>query len=277
MPMEDVRIVTASSSASLDEGCRDQVVVSGSYGGEYNAWHAAKWGIRGVVLCDAGVGKDDAGTCGLPYLDRVGVPAATADAWTCHIADGEHILEHGRISHANASARALGVAPGQTVRDACERMKAGASVRAPLPAIQGGKRCTVHDVPGEPKVICLDAAPMLTPEDAGSIAVTGSHAALFRGRPDDVIKPALHAVFFNDAGVGMDGAGIARLADLDRRGMPAGAVAADSAPIGDARRILAEGVLSHVNESAARLGAAPGMPLRAFVDALLVRAREARG
>jgi hypothetical protein len=277
MPMEDVRIVTASSSASLDEGCRDQVVVSGSYGGEYNAWHAAKWGIRGVVLCDAGVGKDDAGTCGLPYLDRVGVPAATADAWTCHIADGEHILEHGRISHANASARALGVAPGQAVRDACERMKAGAPVRATLPAIQGGKRCTVHDVPGEPKVICLDAAPMLTPDDAGSIAVTGSHAALFRGRPDDVIKPALHAVFFNDAGVGLDGAGIARLADLDRRGMPAGAVAADSAPIGDARRILAEGVLSHVNESAARLGATPGMPLRAFVDALLVRAREARG
>jgi hypothetical protein len=273
----DVRIVTASSSASLDAGCRGQVVVSGSYGGEYNAWHAAKWGIRGVVLCDAGVGRDDAGIVGLPYLDRVGVPAATADVWTCHIADGEHILAHGVVSHVNASARALGCAPGQTVRDCAERMKAGATVEATLPAIHGGQRHTMHDVPGEPKVICLDAAPMLTPEDAGAIAVTGSHAALFRGRPDSVIGPALHAVFFNDAGVGLDGAGIARLADLDGRTMPAGAVAADSAPIGDARRILAEGVLSHVNVSATRAGLAAGMPLRDAVAHLLARARAARG
>jgi hypothetical protein len=156
-------------------------------------------------------------------------------------------------------------------------MKAGATVEATLPAIHGGQRHTMHDVPGEPKVICLDAAPMLTPEDAGAIAVTGSHAALFRGRPDSVIGPTLHAVFFNDAGVGLDGAGIARLADLDGRTMPAGAVAADSAPIGDARRILAEGVLSHVNVSATRAGLAAGMPLRDAVAHLLARARAARG
>lgn len=274
--MESVRIVTASSSATLPADCRGQVVVSGSYGGEYNAWHAAKWGIRGVVLCDAGVGCDRAGVKGLDYLDRVGVPAATADAMTCHIADGEHILEHGRVSFVNAAAAALGCEPGESVQDCAERMKSGPLVDATLPAIAGGQRFTVHDVPGEPKVICTDAAPMLTPNDAGAIAVTGSHAALFRGRPDDVIRPQLHAVFFSDAGVGLDGAGIARLADLDGRAMPAGTVSADSAPIGDARRILAEGVLSHVNRSAAALGLAPGQRLRDAVDALLRRAREAR-
>ncbi|MEI7447516.1 MAG: hypothetical protein WCK28_21695 [Burkholderiales bacterium] len=268
-----VRIVTASSSATLPADCRGQVVVSGSYGGEYNAWHAAKWGIRGVVLCDAGVGRDRAGVKGLDWLDRLGIPGATADTMTCHIADGEHVLEHGTVSFVNDAARTLGCAPGQSVRDCAERMKAGPVVDATLPAIAGGQRHTVHDVPGEPKVICSDAAPMLTLEDAGAIAVTGSHAALFRGRPDDVIKPALHAVFFSDAGVGLDGAGIARLADLDGRAMPAGTVSADSAPIGDARRILDEGVLSHVNRSAAALGLAPGQRLRDAVDRLLERAR----
>jgi hypothetical protein len=72
----DIRIVTCSSSATLAPDCAGQVIVSGSYGGEYNAWHAAKWRIRGVILSDAGVGKHNAGTKGLPYLDRIGLPAA---------------------------------------------------------------------------------------------------------------------------------------------------------------------------------------------------------
>jgi hypothetical protein len=271
---EDVRIVTVSASSQVSDADRGHVIVSGSYGGEYNAYHAAKWGIRGVVLCDAGVGKDDAGIKGLVYLDRVGVPAATADAWTCHIADGEHMLEHGVISFVNEAARALGCTKGISVRECAGKMKAGAPVVADLPEIAGGKRYTIRDVPGEPRVICLDAAPMLTPEDAGAIAITGSHAALFRGRPDGVIGPDLHAVFFSDGGIGLDGAGIRRLADLDGRGIPAGAAAADSSPIGDSRRIYEEGVLSHVNQAAARLGGAAGMPLQSFVENLLARARE---
>jgi hypothetical protein len=85
---------------------------------------------------------------------------------------------------------------------------------------------------------------MLIPEDSGAIAITGSHAALFRGRPDSVIGPQLHAVFFNDAGVGKDRAGIARLADLDTRNMAAGTVSAESAPIGNSRAAYEIGVLS---------------------------------
>ena len=46
--MSPVRICTASSSATATEECRGNVLISGSYGGEYNAWHAAKWGLRGV-------------------------------------------------------------------------------------------------------------------------------------------------------------------------------------------------------------------------------------
>jgi hypothetical protein len=269
-------IYTCASSATATADCAGQVVVSGSYGGEYNAFHAAKWGIRGVILNDAGVGKDDAGIKGLPYLDRIGLPAATADAATCHIADAEHMRDYGRISHVNEAARRLGCAVGQTVRACAERMGTAPVVSAAPPAIGGGKRYLVRDIPGEPKVLCLDAAPLLEPADAGQIVVTGSHAAMFRGRPDGIVGPDVRAIFFSDAGVGLDGAGIARLADLDHRGIPAATASAASARIGDARSIYHEGLISHANAAATRLGARAGLPIRDFVDQLIAQARGGR-
>src|SRR5882724_3536671 len=169
------QISTVSASSQVNAAHRGHVIVSGSYGGEYNAYHAGKWGLRGVILNDAGVGKDDAGIRGLPYLDQIGLAAATADALTCHIADGEHMLAHGIVSHVNRAAAEIGCRVGETVRACAERMR-GAPVRSgELSAIAGGKRFVIRDIPGEPRVIALDAAPMLTPDDAGAIAITGSH------------------------------------------------------------------------------------------------------
>lgn len=276
MKSGDVRLICAASSATAPDDTPGNVLISGSYGGEYNAWHAARRGIRGVVLNDAGVGHGGAGISGLAYLDRIGLPAATADAMTCHIGDAEHMLAHGTISHVNATARALGCAPGMPVRACAERMRAAPVVTAEPPPIAGGQRHVLIDDGAGPVVIAVDAAPMLAPGDAGTIAVTGSHAALFRGRPDGLIAPDLLAVFFSDAGVGLDGAGIARLALLDERGMIAATASAASAPIGNAREIWRLGVLSHVNRAAAACGAAAGMALQDFVRRL--RAREsARG
>lgn len=270
-----VSIRTAPSSATATEDCRGNVLVSGSYGGEYNAYHAGKWGIRGVILNDAGVGKDGAGIRGLAYLDRVGLAAATADAHSCHIGDGEHMLAHGVISHVNRAAQSHGCVPGETVRQCAERLRAAPVIDTSMPPILGGKRHVISRGRGEPPVICLDAAPMLEPGDAGSIVITGSHAALFRGRPDDVVKPDVRAIFFSDAGVGLNGAGIARLPTLDERGIAAATASADSAEIGDARSVYEEGVLSYVNRTAAVLGAAAGVPIRAFIADLVARWRMA--
>jgi hypothetical protein len=261
-------IVTAPSSATAGVECAAHVLVSGSYGGEYNAYHAGKWGLRGVVLNDAGVGRNGAGIRGLSYLGRIGLPAATADANTCHIGDGDHMLEVGLISHVNEPATRLGCRAGMTVRECAGRMAEAAPVRAPMPPISGGTRSVIFDSPASARVVALDAAPMLTAEDAGSIAVTGSHAALFRGRPDDVIRIELRAIFFSDAGIGLDSAGVSRLAVLDARGMPAACASADSAEIGNARSIYAEGLLSCANRSAEGLGAHRGMPVRDFIDSL---------
>lgn len=266
---DDVQICTAASSATAGERCRGHVLISGSYGGEYNAYHAARWGVRAVILNDAGVGKDRAGIRGLDYLERIGVAAATADARTCHIGDGDHMLEWGSISHVNAVATGLGCQPGQTVRECAQHLRRAPMSSTGLPPISGGKRHLVRECPGEPTVVCLDAAPLLTAADAGRIVITGSHAALFRGRPDGIVGPDVRAIFFSDAGIGMDAAGIGRLPTLDRRGIVAGAASADSAPIGDARSIYEYGVLSHVNSTAAALGGRAGLRVRDFVESLL--------
>jgi hypothetical protein len=271
---EGVRIITVASCSFIREEYRAQVVVSGSYGGRYNAFNAAKWGVRGVIMNDAGIGKDNAGIRGLDYLDQISLAAATADAQTCHIGDGDHMLAHGIISHVNRSAAALGCAPNQTVRQCAEIMRAATVPATAPPAITEGARFVMRDTPNEPMVICADSVGMLQPTDAGQIVVTASHAALSGGKPDNVVPPDIYAVFFSDAGGGMDGAGIARLADLDRNDIIAGTTSADSAPIGDSRALYHDGILSHVNAAATRAGGRVGMPLKDFIDLLIAAHRK---
>jgi hypothetical protein len=270
---ELVKIVTVASCSNLRDEHRLHIAVSGSYGGRYNAYNAAKWPARAVIMNDAGIGKDNAGIVGLEFLDRIKMAAATADAMTCHIGDGDDMLANGVISHVNATATALGCKVGQSVRDCAELMRAAVPTTEMPPAITDGARYILRDNPGEPRLVCADSIGMIEPEDAGDIVVTASHGALSGGRPDNAVAPDVFACFFSDGGVGMAGAGIARLAPLDARNIPAGAVSADSAPIGDARALYHDGILSHVNQAASRLGAYPGMTLKAFVDALFAAAK----
>jgi hypothetical protein len=266
---ETVKIMTVASCSNVRAEHRAQVVVSGSYGGRYNAFNAAKWPVRAVIMNDAGIGKDNAGIVGLDFLDGIDMAAATADAQTCHIGDGDHMLAHGIISHVNRVAAALGCAPGQSVRTCAERLRAASVPTVAPPAITDGARFVMRDVPGEPVLICADSIGMLQPDDTGRIVVTASHGALSGGRPDNVVPSAIHAIFFSDAGGGMDGAGIARLADLDRRGIVAGATSADSAPIGDSRALYRDGILSYVNGPASQRGGRVGMKLSDFIEILI--------
>src|SRR5580658_10686789 len=270
---DSVKIMTVASCSNARDEHRGHVVVSGSYGGRYNAYNAAKWPVRAVIMNDAGIGKDDAGIVGLEFLDRIGMSAATADANTCHIGDGDHMLAHGIISHVNRTATALGCAPAQTVRDCAERMRMAVPPVTVPPAITDGARYVVRDIPGEPRVICADSIGMLEPGDGGQIAITASHGALSGGRPDNSVPLDIYAVFFSDGGVGMDGAGIARLADLDGKGIVAGTTSADSAPIGDSRALYRDGILSHVNGPAEKAGGRVGMTLKDFIDGLVTAAK----
>ncbi len=53
-------------------------------------------------------------------------------------------------------------------------------------------------------------------EDTGHIIVTGSHGGLLGGKPETAVKHPVFAAVYNDAGIGIDDAGISRLPVLDR-------------------------------------------------------------
>ena len=119
------------------------------------------------------------------------------------------------------------------------------------------------------RVIVMDSITKVTPEDAGAVVVCASHGGASSG--EFALEVALGVVFFNDAGVGKDHAGIAALHMLEAKSVAAGAVAHTSARIGDSRDMWEHGVISHLNASARKLGLVPGSSLREALTTLVNR------
>ena len=90
----------------------------------------------------------------------------------------------------------------------------------------------------------------------GKVLVAGSHAGVIAAYLG--AAAGAHALILNDAGLGLDRAGIAGLAYLDAIGMAAAAVDCRSARIGDGADMQARGVISHANLHAARCGVVSG-------------------
>ena len=266
------RIMTVDTITKLDDTHRGQVVIGASHGGEYAGYCAAKGHVRAVIFNDAGVGKDRAGLGSLRYLDGLRIPGATASHMSCRIGDGADMRAHGVVSFVNETAARLGCAAGQTVLECATKMLAAPLSDVPVPK-HAESRFVMRDTPGQPRVIVMDSASLIEPGDAGCIVITASHGALLAGNPDKAIGPDVVAAIFNDAGIGKDRAAISRLPTLHRRGIAAATVSADSARIGDGRSVYDEGVLSHVNETAATMGVKPGMTTREFVDRVTAATR----
>jgi hypothetical protein len=266
-------ILIADSITRVGPEAMGAVVVNGSHGGVYAAYVAAKLRVGAAIFNDAGVGRDDAGIAGLDYLEALGVPAAVVGHDTARIGDGSDMMARGIITHANRAAIALGCCGGMTCRNAGAALQTAASRgREPPPALEAAFLL----VPEVPAVWALDSASLVGAEHGGTIVVTGSHGGLLGGRPDTALKYDVLAALFNDAGIGIDEAGVTRLPALDARGIAAGTVAAASARIGDARSTYEDGILSRINTHAAALGIAPGMQAQEFVTLARRAAAERR-
>jgi hypothetical protein len=112
----------------------------------------------------------------------------------------------------------------------------------------------------------VDSITQLSVQDAGCVAVSGSHGGISSARYALAARPLLSV--FNDAGVGRDAAGIAALDFLQQRGLAACTVAHTSACIGQARSSYDEGVVSYLNPLAAALGLRSGERLLAQLQTL---------
>lgn len=242
------------------------VVIAASHCGAYSARYALRFEIAALVLHDAGVGKDQAGIAGLALLAEAGMPAAAVSHESARIGDGFDCAERGRVSHCTGKACELGVAVGMPVKDALLCLSDHPVVLPSSQAVGQEARQTVMNPGWSRPIVVTDSASLIGPHDKGAVAVTGSHGGLLGGRPGTAIKADVHAALFNDAGVGVDDAGLSRLPALDVRGIAAATVDAWSARIGDAASTYEDGVISHVNSTAARLGVRRGMTARVFVE-----------
>jgi hypothetical protein len=113
----------------------------------------------------------------------------------------------------------------------------------------------------------VDSITELGPEDAGCIAVSGSHGGISSARYAAAARPMLSV--FNDAGGGKDGAGLAALPYLEEQGLAACTVSHASARIGEARSTLADGIINQVNAAGQALGIRPGQGCRENIDRIL--------
>ncbi|WP_108663758.1 hypothetical protein [Acuticoccus kandeliae] len=260
-------VMTCPTATKFTPDMRGMVVVCGSHGGLYPGTLVVKAGLRGVVLCDAGVGLQEAGIASLPLLDTMGIPAATVSHTSCRIGDAQDMVERGIISFANEAARVLGVQPGDAAAAAAAAMRAAAEPALKTGAGEGEAEARIVEEGEGRTLVLIDSAAMVTPQDAGAIVVTGSHGGLVGGAPKMALQVDAFLALFNDAGIGIEEAGIGRLPALQTRGIAAATVSADTARIGEARSTLDDGILSAVNEAAAAMGGHIGMPARALVAA----------
>ena len=122
---------------------------------------------------------------------------------------------------------------------------------------------------GGRRVVLMDSISLIASADAGAVIVCGSHGGAISGAFAALHPPAL--VFFNDAGIGKNRAGIAALDSLDAAGIPAATVAHVAARIGDALDAWENGVVSHRNARAAEAGIAAGQSVRDAVERFCVR------
>ena len=119
------------------------------------------------------------------------------------------------------------------------------------------------------RVLLLDSIMMLDEDDAQSVVVSSSHGA--GPAAHYALQVPIAGVFFNDAGIGKDRAGVAGLPILDEEGLAAAAVSHTSARIGDVEDMWVNGIISCANSTAACFGIHEGMPLQEAARAILRR------
>jgi hypothetical protein len=254
--------ILAPSITVLPADVAGRVIVTGSHGGLYPGYLVLAAQARAAVFNDAGIGRDRAGVAALDLLQQQGKAAAAVSHLSAWIGDTDDMMAGGTISTVNALAATCGVIAGMSCAKA-------ASLLADAPL----SPTAIVTEPHEARVpftcerqtramVLVDSASLVTAEDIGAIIVTGSHGGLIGGDPKKALRAESFAAVFNDAGIGKDDAGIARLPALDDRRIAAFTVAAASARIGDARSSLCDGVISRVNRTAAALGAQVGQQAR---------------
>ncbi|WP_297092366.1 hypothetical protein [uncultured Draconibacterium sp.] len=257
-------VLLLDSLGDLIAGNTSPILVCGSHcGGNSNlAKHVKNCGVKAVFLNNAGIGKNEAGIRGLLYYEAESILACAVDNYSAEIGISHDTWESGTISHLTPQAEAVGIQKGDTVHEAVAKICHLAKISSPNPeslATESPKLKEENGSKNELKqqqqiqvdgvaVTVADSITFLNKSNYGDIVVCGSHGGLSAGEYAQKYK--VKAVFFNDAGIGKNNAGIKSLLVLNSNGILACTVDCMSAEIFDGEDVLENGRISVCNELA---------------------------
>lgn len=220
----DGRIVVMDSMTYVDgrNGPGD-VLIAASYFGSMPVCH---WVLpvrpKGVIAQEAGGGKNMAGVSGLWALDGHGIPGAATTTASCRISDGADMYVNGIIAQVNASAERLNIKPGMGAGAAAELMLHAAR----LEAEPGGSYDVVYEG-AHGRIMALGSTSFISNAYAGDVICAGS--AFSEPSAAYAAPYAIRGLICNDAGRCKDDSGIAGLAVMEAKSIPAAAVSATRA------------------------------------------------
>ena len=117
------------------------------------------------------------------------------------------------------------------------------------------------------RIIIANSATSIDESNENDVVVDGSHFGLNVGQY--ALRAKIRGMIGNDAGIGLEEAGIAGLKYLGQHGVPGAAVSCISARIGNGTTTYEEGVISVANEAAQKLGITEGMSAKEAADRML--------
>jgi len=252
--------VLLDSLGDLQPGNPSPILVCGSHcGGNRDlAAHVKNCHVKAVFLNNAGVGKNQAGIRGLSHYEAENVLACAVDNYSAEIGIACDTYASGIISHTSTQAETIGIQIGDSVKEAIAKI---ISHRSP---VQEGERFGPFDKKGKSNTESLkkqtriqidgvditvtDSITFLNESNSGDIIVCGSHGGLSAGKYAK--KYNVKAVFFNDAGIGKNNAGVKSLESLNNAGILACTVDCMSAEIFNGQDVLNNGIVSVCNQLA---------------------------
>jgi len=219
--------------------------------------------VKAVFLNNAGIGKNQAGISGLSHYEAEGILACAVDNFSAEIGVARDTWESGIISHTNTQAEVLGIEIGDSVKKAVAKISSIINLPSSSPkylhadSIVDKKKKNSSKVDLKKQIqtqidgvsiTVTDSITFLNENNAGDIVVCGSHGGMSAGHYAQ--KHHLQAVFFNDAGIGKNNAGVKSLESLNEAGILACTVDCMSAEIFNGQDVLDNGIITVCNQLA---------------------------
>ena len=239
------------------------ILVCGSHcGGNRDlARHIKNCRIKAVFLNNAGIGKNQAGIRGLTHYQAENILACAVSHNSAEIGIAHDTWESGIISHTNLLAEEAGIKIGDSVKEAVAKIVNIIPLSIPInknsESVSDEKKENSRKVDLKKQIqtqidgvtiTVTDSITFLNANNSGDIVVCGSHGGLSAG--EYAQKHHVKAVFFNDAGIGKNNAGVKSLDHLSDAGILACTVDCMSAEIFNGQDVLENGIITVSNQLA---------------------------